>query len=212
MLVIGRGRSVSIGPTRERARRGFEGGKKKKERSRLKKRTKTSKNVGAVAQATAPSRDAPSLLFANLSPRNHALFSQECCRPKPKGSCVPQKLERETETNEIGDRCRRRRRRRNSTPHRDRAPRRAPRLRSSPPCWAEQQTVSSPTCARWRRARAWRERREKKASFFSESIKKAKREKREKVFQSALASSRPLSLSFSSLLRHALSSSVFSQC
>lgn len=96
------------------------------------------------------------------------------------------------ERGEIGDRCRRLcRRRRNFDSYQDRAPR-----RSSPPGWVEQQqTVSSPTCARWRRARAWRGRREKNSFFFQESIKKAKREKSDFL----LASSRPLS-SFRSLL------------
>ena len=81
-----------------------------------------------------------------------------------------------------------RRRRRNFDSYRGRAPRRAPPLRSSPPCWVEQQTTvssSSPTCARRRRGRAWRERREKKPSFFIDS---GEHEKRRNVFSLGAAS------------------------
>lgn len=84
--------------------------------------------------------------------------------------------------------------------HRDRAPRRAPPLRSSPPCWVVQQTISAstPSCARWRPARAWRERREKASGEREE--RKSERVKEQKGEKKSALGFRPLSpplLSFS---------------
>jgi len=87
--------------------------------------------------------------------------------------------------------------------HRDRAPRRAPPLRSSPPCWVVQQTISAstPSCARWRPARAWRERRERREKASGErEERKSERVKEQKGEKKSALGFRPLSpplLSFS---------------